>query len=162
MNEDTCQIVPANTAITNKANWQNILIMVSLTLLFLLLCYFFYKFVSHTNKRFKMVETAINQMNDKIKEKPVVPGNPFQNLFVPQAPPSPLPPTVHPSVHMPIHPVPAKPSPPPPQTEVVVDSRVLDKELMEELKELDASVEKHDEPEGRVDVVPEKQEPVVE
>lgn len=159
MNENTCQIVPANTAITNKANWQNILLMVGLTLLFLLLCYFFYKFVSHTNKRFKMVETAINQMNDKIKEKPVVPGNPFQNLFVPQAP-SPIPPTVHPSVHMPIHPVPAKPSPP--QTEVVVDSRVLDKELMEELKELDASVEKHDEPEGRVDVVPEKQEPVVE
>lgn len=157
MNEDTCQIVPANTAITNKANWQNILIMVGLTMLFLLLCYFFYKFVSHTNKRFKMVETAINQMNDKIKEKPVIPGNPFQNLFVPQPPP----PTVHPSVHMPIHHVPVKP-PPPVQTEVVVDSKVLDKELSEELKELDASVEKHDEPEGRVDVVPEKQEPVVE
>lgn len=152
MNEDTCQIVPANTA--HQANWQNILLIVGLTMLLLLLCYFFYRFVSHTNKRFKMVETAINQMNDKIKEKPVVP---FQNLFVPQAPP---PPTVHPSVHVPIHPVPVKP--PPPQTEVVVDSKVLDNELLEELKELDASVEKQDEPEGRVDVVPEKQEPVVE
>ena len=156
MNEDTCQIVPTNTTITNKINWQNILLMVGLTLLFLFLCYFFYKFVSHTNKRFKMVETAINQMNDKLKEKPVVSGNPFQNLFVPQAPP---PPAVHPSVHMPIHPVQVRP---PPQTEVVVDSKVLDKELSEELKELDASVEKHDEPEGRVDIVPEKQEPVVE
>lgn len=160
MNENTCQILPANTTITNKVNWQNILIMVGLTLLFLFLCYFFYKFVSHTNKRFKMVETAINQMNDKLKEKPTV--NPFQHLFMqqqqqPQAPP---PPTVHPSVHMPIHPAPVKPAPP--ATEVVVDSRVLDKELLEELKELDASVEKQDEPEGRVDVVPEKQEPVVE
>ncbi len=157
MNEDTCQIVPANTAIANKVNWQNILIIVGLTVLFLFLCYFFYKFVNHTNKRFKMVETAINQMNDKLKDKPIVPGNPFQHLFVPQSAPAP---TIHPSVHMPIHPVPAKPSPP--QAEVVVDSKVLDKELSEELKELDAFVEKQDEPEGRVDVVPEKPEPVVE
>jgi hypothetical protein len=163
MNEDICQIVPATTAITNKVNWQNILIMVGLTVLFLFLCYFFYKFVSHTNKRFKMVETAINQMNDKLKEKSVLPGNPFQHLFA-QAPPIPPIPPQGPPVHAPIHPVPVKatPPPPPPQAEVVVDSRVLDKELTEELKELDASVEKHDEPEGRVDVIPENKEPVAE
>lgn len=103
-----------------------------------------------------MVETAINQMNERIKEKPVVPSNPFQHLFmqqqaaVPQQPPQPM---IHPSVHMPIHQVPVnKPSPPVPE----VDTKVLDRELSEELKELDVSVEKQqEEPEGRVDVIPE-------
>jgi len=158
MNEDTCQMVPANLPIVNKVNWQNIIVMVGLTLLFLFLCYFFYKFVSHTNKRFKMVENAINQMNDRMKEKPVVQGNPFQHLFVP---PVPQPPMVHPAAHAPVHPVPVKPQPPV-VADVVVDTKVLDKELSEELKELDASVEKHDEPEGRVDVVQEKVDPTTD
>jgi hypothetical protein len=158
MNEDTYQMIPANLPVVNKMNWQNIILMVGLTLLFLFLCYFFYKFVSHTNKRFKMVENAINQMNDRMKEKQVVQGNPFQHLFVP---PVPQPPMVHPNAHVPIHPAQAKPQPPI-VADVVVDTKVLDKELSEELKELDVSVEKHDEPEGRVDVVQDNKEPQTE
>lgn len=149
MIEDTCQIVPTNP--TNPMNWQNIMIMVGLTLLSLLFCYFFYKFVSHTNQRFKLVETAINQMNDRIREKPAAPvqaaAPAFPHLFMAQASmPQPPPPPRVPQV---------KPA------EVVVDSKVLDKELSEELKELDVSMEKPEEPEGRVDVDQEKTEPTV-
>ena len=149
MNEDICPIVPANTGLASKAtNWQNILIMVGLTILFLFLCYFFYRFVSHTNNRFKMVETAINQMNDRIREKPAVaPGNPFQHLFVPQPHAAPV--SAPPSIPVPVS-VPMQ-APARMPAEVVVDAKVLDKELSEELKELVESVEKHDGPEGRVD-----------
>lgn len=95
-----------------------------------------------------MVETAINQMNDRIREKPAAPAPApsFPHLFMAQAP-----------LTQPQH-----IAPPPVRTqpaEVVVDSKVLDKELSEELKELNVSVEKHEEPEGRVDVIQEKSEP---
>lgn len=143
MNEDTCHIVPANPP--NSMNWQNIIIMVGLTLLSLLFCYLFYKFVSHTNQRFKLVETAINQMNDRIREKPAETMPSFQHLFIPQPQAQ--------SPHIVQPPVRTQPA------EVVVDSKVLDKELSEELKELNVSVEKHEEPEGRVDVNQEKPEP---
>jgi hypothetical protein len=159
MNEDLCQIIPGNTSLTGKTKWQNILIMVGLTVLFLILSYFFYKFVSHTNKRFKMVETAINQMNDRLKERPVVaeaqnPPYPFQHLFMQQAP---MPQQQQPQVMQ----VPRAAPPTVSQPVEVVDARVLDKELSEELKELNvmaAPSDKQEEPEGRVDVIQETEE----
>lgn len=138
--EDTCQIVPTATC-NSKMSWQNILIITGLIVLFLLLCYFFYKFVSHTNKRFKCVEQALNQMNDRIRQPQ--PIEVMRNHFMQQTHPQP-----------PISaPVP-RPSVVTPQQVAVVDSKVLDKELMEELKELDESVlkPKEEEPEGRVDL----------
>lgn len=94
-----------------------------------------------------MVETAINQMNDRMREKPAVAAPTFPHLFMTQSS-QPQPPTPPPLVVPPqVRPQPA---------EVIVDSKVLDKELSEELKELDMSVE---EPEGRVDADQEKNEP---
>jgi len=165
MNEDTCPLVLAKTPLVEKNNWQTILIIVGLILLFLILFYFFYKFISHTNQKFKIVEQAINQMNERMKQPPQIEiKNPFQNLFQPAHHQPPI------QVHQPqviqqppiqVHQPQVIPQPPiqvkqtPQQQPVVIDARVLDKELSEELKELDAAVDKQEEPEGRVDTIPE-------
>jgi len=162
--EDTNQIiVPLNG---KKTNWQNLLIMAALALLFLILFYFFYKFVSHTNKKFKMVENAINQMNDRLKQQPIHQPQPQHPLpQVPQVPANPFPHLFMASAHQPqpshLHSQQKVQQPvvrqPPPSVQVV-DVKILEKELMEELQELDASTAKKEsslveqEKEGRVDV----------
>lgn len=167
MNEDTCPLVLAKKPIIEKNNWQTILIVVGLILLFLILFYFFYKFISHTNQKFKIVEQAINQMNERIKQQPPQleiknnPPFPFPNMFQPQV--------VHPAQQQPVHiqqphivhqsqPQPVKVQ----QPSQVIDAKVLDKELSEELKELDVSVDKNEEPEGRIDEIQDKPEVIEE
>lgn len=137
--EETCQIVPSKPE-TKKPNWQLICIIVGGLLLVLLLCYFFYRYILHTNKKFKVLEQAIHSLSEKTKQQNMVVPPP--QLFMQQVQP--------PIVPMPPPPTPIKQQfiqPPQQPQVVVVDTKVLDKELSEELKELDTSTE----PEGRVD-----------
>lgn len=154
MIEETCQIVPSNTQIINKSTgWQKIMIITALVLLFIILLYFLFKFISHTNKRFKMVEQAINQMNERIRTQPPVETKPSPSfpphMFMMRQAPSPQQP-----VQQQQPPVVVAQQ----QSTPIVDTKVLDKELSEELSELDASVVKNDEPEGRVDNLTENKE----
>lgn len=143
MNEDTCQIVPHQSVVTK--NWQTILIIGGVIVLFILIVYFFYKYVHHTNKKFKHLEQVLSNLQEKNRSppQPIQQPPPLQpaQVFMPppmMAPiPQPLP--VQPAV------VPA----PIPQPQVI-DSKVLDKELSEELKELNVTPESHEE-EGRIE-----------
>lgn len=153
MEQETSQIVPV-AAPKMVIGWQTVGIVAGLVLLFGLLSYYLYRFMSHTNKRFKAVEQAIHSLSEQTKQHP-----PLQQqaapIFIPQQQPKPV------SVPVPVPikpqavqiqiPVPVPVAPPTPV--VVADSKSLDKELMEELKELKEVVEPEPVPatEGRVE-----------
>lgn len=149
MEQETSPIVPMGATTTTKMviGWQTVGIIAGMVLLFSLLSYFLYRFISHTNKRFKNMEQAIHNLSEQSKQ-PHPPQQPA--MFMQQQAPRPVPVKPVPvSASIPI-PVPV-PTPPPPPTPVVIpDSKTLDKELTEELKELKEVVV---EPatEGRVD-----------
>lgn len=154
MEQETNQIVPV-AAPKMVIGWQTVGIIAGLVLLFGLLSYYLYRFMNHTNKRFKAVEQAIHSLSEQTKQH-----HPLQQqaapIFIPQQQPKPVP------VPVPIKPqavqiqipvsVPSMPVAPPTPV-VVADSKSLDKELMEELKELKEVVELEPEPatEGRVE-----------
>lgn len=145
MNEDApCQIVPTikTNVPTVVADWKTIMISVGLIMLFLTLSYFLYRFICHTNKRFRSIEQAVHSLNEREKTRQVMRQQqpPPPQFFMQQEP----------VFIQPAQPKPVEIVPP-----VVVDSKILDKELSEELKEL--AVEIPHEPEGRVDVVEEEQ-----
>lgn len=137
MNEDACQQVITTPASRKMSfSWQTGLIVMGVIVLLLFMSYLFYRFVRHTNNKFKLLEQAIHKLNKPPQVQPQVHSPP---IFASMDKPSSI---LFPPVSMPI-PVP----PPPPPTPVVVDTKVLDKELTEELKELN----KVEEPEGRVE-----------
>lgn len=138
--QDTTQIIPSKPE--KKTNWQLIVMIVGIVLFIVLVLYFFYKYLQYNNKKFKVLEQAIHNLTEKIKA-PVLPiQQPPQTAFIPSPlfvqQPSPKQQQQH--VIIP---------PSPPTTVVVVDTKVLDTELSEELKELNTTTEP--EPEGRID-----------
>lgn len=141
MNEDACQIVSTKSIVSNKPNWQMIAIIAGVVLVLITLFYFFYKFIHHTNTKFKTLENAIHSLNERSKQNVVHHAQP------PQPPPS------HPMYMQQMKPSIIQPPPIIQQQQpIIVDTKVLDKELMEELKELTVPDEKGEpEPEGRVD-----------
>lgn len=151
MEQETSQIVPV-AAPKMVIGWQTVGIVAGLVLLFGLLSYYLYRFMSHTNKRFKAVEQAIHSLSEQTKQHP-----PLQQqaapIFIPQQQqqPKPVPVPIKPQAVQIQIPVPVPVAPPAPI--VVADSKSLDKELMEELKELKEVVEVEPEPatEGRVE-----------
>lgn len=132
---EECQFVATTpTPIVGRCgDWKTIMITVGLIVLFLSLSYFLYRFINHTNKRFKSIEQAFHNLNNR-----------EQVMRQPQPPPPP---------QFFMHQEPVYISPPPPQPQpVVVDSKLLDKELTEELKELNSVVQtEQKQPEGRVE-----------
>ena len=155
MEQETSQIVPV-AAPKMVIGWQTVGIVAGLVLLFGLLSYYLYRFMSHTNKRFKAVEQAIHSLSEQTKQNP-----PLQQqaapIFIPQQQqpkPVPVPVPIKPQAVQIQIPVPVPPMPVAPQAPIIVaDSKSLDKELMEELKELKEVVELEPEPatEGRVE-----------
>lgn len=171
MNEDLCPLSPIHTPVNrnsflNKTNWQNIAIVICFLILFLFAGYFFYKFISHTNKRFEMVGNAINQLNDRIntadqlQQQRTRPPQ-VQQQQQPQPQPHSHPQQQHQYASHPnfqqqvVHQQQQ-------QAPVKIDTRTLDMELSSELEELNHSKPiKVDEPEGRIDTIT-KIEPNVE
>ena len=122
MEENTCQLVPSSQPVLGKCggDWKTLAISGGLVLLFCILSYFLYRFIQHTNKRMRSVEQALHNLNNHINER---------EKARQQAPPPPPPQFfMHPETIVLPHAV------PPPV--VVADSKTLDKELSEELKEL--------------------------
>lgn len=142
MNQDTTSqlIIPPKPE--KKANWQLIIIIVGGFLLFLIVFYVFYKYIQYNNKKFKVLEQAIHNLTEKTNQSLPQPQPPSPLFMQAMQPPLQQPKPV--SIRQP--PI---IQPPPPPTVVVVDSKVLDTELSEELKELTTATE----PEGRIDEV---------
>jgi hypothetical protein len=117
--------------------------IVGIVLFVVLVLYFFYKYLQHNNKKFKVLEQAIHNLTEKIKAPAISIQQPAQPAFIPsplfvqQSPPKQQQPVIIP--------------PSPPTTVVVVDTKVLDTELSEELKELNTTTVQEPEPEGRID-----------
>lgn len=133
MEENVCQIVPTTMVEKRIGDWKTIVISGGLILLFCILSYFLFRFIQHTNKRMKSIEQAFHNLNQNIndREKSRTMGH--------HPPPAPLPPQQHFFMHQDpiIRPSPVvAPAPSPPPPTVVVDSKTLDKELSDELKEL--------------------------
>lgn len=131
---EECNIVATTNAIKPVGDWKTIMITIGLILLFLILSYFLYRFINHTNKRFRALEQALHNLNNR------------ERVVRQQQPP-------HPPPQFFMHQEPVYISPPPPPTPqpVITDSKLLDKELTEELKELVSVVQPEQEPEGRVE-----------
>lgn len=143
--DDTNQIIQSKPE-KKQPNWQLITMIVGIILLIILIIYFFYKYIQYNNKKFKKLEQDIHNLIEKNKQQLPLPQVVQQQpqLFMQQVPPSS--PMKQPPIII----------PPPPPAVVIVDSKVLDTELSEELKELNPT---EPEPEGRVETV--KQEPTV-
>lgn len=132
MEENVCQIVPTTMVEKKFGDWKTIIISGGLILLFCVLSYFLFRFIQHTNKRMKSIEQAFHNLNQNItdREKSRAMGHPQPpppHFFMPQDPMTRSPPIMTPPT-------------------VVVDSKTLDKELSDELKELVETVV-----EGRVE-----------
>lgn len=150
MEQETNQVVPL-VAPKMVIGWQTVGIVAGMVLLFLLLSYFLYRFITHTNKRFKNMEQAIHNLSEQSKQQQHPTHSPPVFVQHQQAKPIPVKPQPIPvPVQIPV-PMPV-PTPPPPTPVVVADSKTLDKELMEELKELkEVVVETEPATEGRVE-----------
>lgn len=156
MEQETSQIVPV-AAPKMVIGWQTVGIVAGLVLLFGLLSYYLYRFMNHTNKRFKAMEQTIHSLSEQTKQHPLPQQQSAAPIFIAQQQPKPMPvPVPVPikpqavQIQMPV-PVPVAP----PTPVIVPDSKSLDKELMEELKELKEVVDVEPEPvpatEGRVE-----------
>lgn len=139
--QDTTQIIPSKPE--KKTNWQLIVMIVGIVLFVVLVLYFFYKYLQHNNKKIKVMEQAIHNLTEKIKAPAISIQQPQQPAFIPSSPlfVQQSPPKQQPVIIPPSHPT----------TVVVVDTKVLDTELSEELKELNTTTDSEPEPEGRID-----------
>lgn len=125
--EETCSVIKKTAC-----NWQTMALIGCVAILLLAMFYYLYKFMKHSNARFKLLEQAIGSLEERTKKNAFLPPHP-------QSPPQSSPQNffTQPVV------IPSAPIPSP--SVVVVDTKTLDKELSEELRELS---------EGRVDHPP--------
>lgn len=124
---ETCPIVKTTT--NTICNWQTILLVGCVVILLLVVCYYLYKFMKLSDTRLRVLEQAVGTLDERTKRNNFQPPQPQPQPFFTQQELLPKPMAV-------------APQQPPQPSVVVVDTKTLDKELSEELKELS---------EGRVD-----------
>lgn len=140
--QEQCGILTKQKYCGNKLN---LCIIGGLIVLILLLAFYVYRFITQINKRFQSLEDIMAKVVEKT--------NHLQHLLqLPPQPPQPLQPLQPTQPPQPPQQKPLPQRPPvvimPNQTQQTMN---LDKELAEELKELDVKSKEDELPEGRID-----------